>query len=326
MKRKIIEITIIGSGHYAIDLISKEYTRNNNCVIKAVIANSYDKNKVENSPLKNVPFFKDLTEWKTKFGKADSNDLFDLCVHENSVLDIVKELVKTGAKNIILPKPLPLAKKSIDQLLTIQKEKNTNMFVASQWHYCDILDKTRLILNKLKKDNKLKKVTVDFSQTFSEEHLRKYSVVTALLPHMIQVLSKIGLDEFKITRNIEVNNSSSTNLEIKYKIDKPYPFEIKLMTDLKSKEKRRNLYAYDENGNILLSLTFSGNNMHKYPILYYNKRYFEAREHDLTKMVKEEIKSLIDNNKNKKVNKIMNLEDYLDIQKMLITINGKIQK
>ena len=103
----MINITIVGAGSYG-SKIAEKYQKFSDVSIKAVVSHSRPKS----APLSEISLVSSATEWKKKFKIPGENDVFDICVHQNILVDVLKDFVKIGAKNFILPKPIALNKKN----------------------------------------------------------------------------------------------------------------------------------------------------------------------------------------------------------------------
>ena len=163
-----IKIVIVGAGHYAMDLIMPQYIKHNNFTIKAVIS--------PKTAIQDFTCYKTVKQYKDACGYA-IDEVFDLCVHTNKIITIMKSLIAIKAKNFILPKPIALSREDLCAISLLEKQHNLKIAVASQY----------AIDNGFKdftKSLKIKSIEFVFSQT-----LKKYSVFSSFLPHILQMCS-----------------------------------------------------------------------------------------------------------------------------------------
>lgn len=182
----MIHITIVGAGTYG-SKIAEKYKKFNNVKIRAIISRSEPKSDV----FFGIPFIKTVIEWKNNFGRPDKKDVFDLCVHQNILADVLNNLIRIGARNFILPKPIALNKKELDRIQKLTLRYNLKIVIASQWHYSDLVKRADEFLKKNK--NRVSRVDIVFSRFFDSGRRSIYNSQTAFLPHIIQILQDLKL-------------------------------------------------------------------------------------------------------------------------------------
>lgn len=182
----MIHVTIVGAGTYG-SKIAEKYKKFKNVKTRAVISRSEPKS----DSFFNVPFIKTAIEWKNKFGIPSKNDVFDICVHQNILNEVLNNLIRIGARNFILPKPIALNKKELSQIQKLTLRYNLKIVIASQWHYSDLVKKVYKFLKKNK--NRVSQIDVVFSRFFDSGRRSVYNPQTAFLPHIIQILQDLKL-------------------------------------------------------------------------------------------------------------------------------------
>lgn len=182
----MIHITIVGAGAYG-SKIAEKYKKFNNIKIRAIINRSVPKSDV----FFDIPFIKTVIEWKNNFGRPGKKDVFDLCVHQNILAEVLNNLIRIGARNFILPKPIALNKKELDQIQKLTLRYNLKIVIASQWHYSDLVKRAYEFLKKNK--NRVSRVDIVFSRFFDSDRRNVYNSQTAFLPHIIQILQDLKL-------------------------------------------------------------------------------------------------------------------------------------
>lgn len=184
-----LNVTLIGCGHYAKDLIYPKYKEHPGFNVKATIS--------PNSSIDGVPAFRTIWEWKNAFGYADVNDVFDLCLHSEYINYYLAVLKEIGAKNIILPKPISETWNELGLLVGLASEYRT--FVASQWAFDNALDLAMRMANKIK-------------YTFQQKFKGKQNIRNAFLPHVAQLCYKAGIETKDVV--IELRNGNEKIREV----------------------------------------------------------------------------------------------------------------
>ncbi len=182
----MIHITVVGAGVQGMRMAEK-YSTFPTARVRAVIT----PRKPKGSPLVDVPFFVSADAWKKKFGKANTDDVFDLCVHQNILLRVLTECIRIGVRNFILPKPIALTPKELGQIEKLAARYKLKIIVASQWHYAAV---TAHITEFVRKNRKrLSSVEILFSRPVDSVRRRKYTAQTMFLPHLLQIAMGIGV-------------------------------------------------------------------------------------------------------------------------------------
>lgn len=327
MEKKKIYVTIVGAGHYGKDLISAKYVKNKFCELKAVISPSVKGSSLSMSSLSGVPLYRTPEEWEKDNGKPSSNDLFDLCIHHKYLPLLVKQLVIIGAKNFVFPKPVAVNFKNLQYLLKLEQKYNLKIVVASQWYYSDITKKVKFLINEIKKKSKLNKIILNFSQIFSDIQLRDYSLTTALLPHMLQIIHSTGV--YNLNNNhMTIISPKSSILKIIY--EKKLNYEVELITNLKNKKKKRVMEIYTVKRKIpVLTVNFLGvfqnGKAIKYPMITYGKKTILIIEDNLGNMINKIIHSFSINNVGESNEELLTLKKYLPIIDHQIKIERKLE-
>lgn len=180
-----MNVTVVGAGHYARNIVGPKYAARPQCRLRAVISPRMGLAELANTSLGNLPLVRSPAEWKTRFGVPSSDDLFDLCVHVDSILPSVEQLLDIGASKFVLPKPIATRADDLHTLERLVATSGVWATVASQWHYSEV---TRSLRTAAHAAGSLTTVSAVFSQNFTQHQLMRYSPATALLPHMLQIL------------------------------------------------------------------------------------------------------------------------------------------
>lgn len=162
-----LNVTIIGAGHYAKDLIYPKYKEHPGWNVKATIS--------PNSSIPGVPAFKSVAQWEDCYGMAKPDDVFDLCIFPDILTATICAIAAIDGKKIILPKPIAEDEESLGQVLYAIAENKMDAVVASQWAY------DMELRRKLAGD---KNVHFVFSQRFKN---KQQNLVNAFLPHVVQL-------------------------------------------------------------------------------------------------------------------------------------------
>ena len=180
----MIDITIVGAGVHGTRMADK-YKKCKVARVCAVVSNRQPTAEV----WAGMPFFVSAKEWKKRFGKPGKKDVFDINVHQDILLPLIKEFVSIGAKNFILPKPIALRRADLVALSVVVQRHKLNLLVASQWHYSSLVGDVARFIHKNKKD--ISRVDITFSAPVGPE--RRSNVCRAFLPHMLQILIDVSI-------------------------------------------------------------------------------------------------------------------------------------
>lgn len=173
-----LAITLVGAGHYARDLILNKYLENKNCFVRCSLS--------PNSKIRGIGSIRSAKDWSKTYGEPSDLDVFDLCIHCRDIPKVLKSLIRIGAKNFILPKPVALTTKDWKTLVGLEKKYELNITVASQWFYSKKIDHLKRTLKR----SEIVKTWFNFSQGYKPNG---YTCSTALLPHMLQIAFLLGL-------------------------------------------------------------------------------------------------------------------------------------
>ncbi len=218
----MIEVTVVGAGHYARNIIARKYAALPQCRLRSVLTPRTTLTDLANTPLGNVPLVRSVAEWTAQFGAPSPDDLFDLCVHVDSMLPILRRLLDIGASKFVLPKPIATTAEDLNALERLVETSGAWVTVASQWHFSEV---TRSLRSAMLALGSLANVTAVFSQNFTPHQLAHYTPATALLPHMLQILHTAELwtphpnDSISVGRaphhwRIEINAASGTCIDL----------------------------------------------------------------------------------------------------------------
>lgn len=306
----MININIIGAGAYGSKIVQK-YKKFSDVSIKSIISNK----KSKSSQFLKISFVASANEWKQKFKTPKKNDIFDICVHQNILIKILKDFVKIGAKNFILPKPIALSKRELQEIQSLAIRNKLKIAVSSQWYYSDILNKIREFIKKNR--NEISSVNIVFSRDFDLDRQRKYNSKTAFLPHIIQILNDLNLINRKSKSVIE--NISDTKIKIRYYGKYIITAESDLSPRDKNKAEHLKIYLKDTD-NPALYADFSGILGHdgfvKYPSVKIFGKENEIKEDVLEKMIEHNIKYF-----NSSLSKdTLTLDRYLPVANEIINI------
>lgn len=227
----MLKITIVGAGAYGTRIAGK-YKKFKTAQVKAVVS----RHKPISESFFGVPFFREAATWKKKFGAPQKTDVFDLCVHNAILIDILEDFIAIGAKNFILPKPIALNKKDLLRIQKIASRHKLKILVASQWHYSGLVSQIGDFVKKNK--SKISSVDIVFSRSFEVSRKNVYTTATAFLPHILQILCDVGISPGK--SNLKILNWSDSKITLKY-CEK---IEVNIVSDLVSKEKIETLKIF----------------------------------------------------------------------------------
>ncbi len=312
MSAKPLNITIVGAGHYGF-MIAKKYLKKPEISLIGIITRNV--NKKNPKELEHIPLFNSLTAWENKFGKPKENDVFDLCIHENILIQELEKLVEIGAKNFILPKPIALTKGRLDKILEIIKKNELNIVISSQWQYATLTQKIKAGYIGVSKKEKIKEIKIIFGKKPEPE--RKYhSPLTAFLPHIFEIIhtSEI-IDIEKVTFNIRESTPDKIVLESLYKNQT----KINIEANLAHTKKEQTMKIYTQKNKkpaIVVNFTGDMNNgsFTKYPSITLEKNEEEIKEDVLENMIDKQI-SILKNNKG-----ISSIKNYIPIAKKIVNI------
>jgi len=165
-----LNVTLVGAGHYARDLIYPKYKASDKWNVKATIS--------PHSSIPGVPAFKTIEEWYNAFGNPEGYDVFDLCVFAEEILYLIDDFWPAGAIKFILPKPIADDREDLNEIIEITRKNNLSVVVASQFWY------DRELIEKVEEAE-----TIEFE--FGEKKDNpKYNKWNTFLPHALQIACK----------------------------------------------------------------------------------------------------------------------------------------
>ena len=119
--------------------------------------------------------------------------MFDLCVHQSILTDVLADFVAIGAKNFILPKPLALTHDELALIETIANKFRLQMSCGVAVALRDINARSGT-LRCLAHKARIARAEIEFSRPMEPEQRARYTPATALLPHMLQILLDSKVD------------------------------------------------------------------------------------------------------------------------------------
>lgn len=227
----MITITIVGAGVQGTRMADK-YLTFPEVSLRAVIS----PHKRTSKTFQGVPFFTTANAWKKRFGRASGEDVFDLCVHQDILVSVLKECVRIGVQNFILPKPVALTQKELNEIEALVTRHNLNVVVASQWHYATLIAHIKEFVQKNKKS--LSSVEITFSRPVDATRRRRYTAQTMFLPHLLQIAVDTGVVTTRSRPTIEV--STREKMSLRY----TGTLSVHLETDLTSSQKTETVRIY----------------------------------------------------------------------------------
>ncbi|PCI30369.1 hypothetical protein COB55_00170 [Candidatus Wolfebacteria bacterium] len=305
----MVNITIIGAGVHGTRIANK-YKKFKNAKLKTVISRGKPKDAI----FFDVPFFSSAIGWEKNFGKPDKRDVFDISVHQDSIIAVMEDFIKIGAKNFVLPKPIAITKKELSQIQYLAHHHKLKILVASQWHYSKLVEEVTSFVKKNK--SKISSVDVVFSRSFKSPRKESYTATTAFLPHILQILFDTKLIKGK--SNFVVENSSDNSIALRY-VGKKNIHIVSNITDVKKTEIVKIFLNGDDKPALVAN--FSGilgsGGFVKYPSITIAKKEHQVREDVLEKMISSSLKYFSGNGSD---NNILTLHRYLPIAKEEIRI------
>lgn len=185
-----MRVTLVGSGRYARDIVARNYYAIDPSLLCAVVTPRDTAESLVATPLVGLPVLRSAHQWREHFGCPGADDIFDLCIHPSSLLEVLQALLEQGASRFVLPKPVATTRMALDRVTAIVNASRAVAAVASQWHYSLV---TEVFAAAVAPVDQVALVSVNFSQPFTRQQLEHYTPATALLPHMLQVLFAAGL-------------------------------------------------------------------------------------------------------------------------------------
>jgi len=171
----MVNITLVGCGHYARDIVYPIYAKHPMCKVKATIS--------PNSilPGQGAMCFKSVKEWVDVFGAPNEDDVFDMCVFAGVLNPLIQELCDVGARKFILPKPIADIVTRLMGTHYLKAKYGADMLVASQYWYDSELYST------IKSNHDILMILME--QEFDN---KKYNAFNSFLPHALQICHSAG--------------------------------------------------------------------------------------------------------------------------------------
>lgn len=321
MTIKSLNVTIVGAGYYGL-LISKKYAKNANTHLKGIIDPNPNKKKMQENPLNKLPVFCSPKKWEEKFGKPNSKDIFDLCVHEMILISVMDNLIKIGAKNFILPKPIALNEENLEKLNRMVTANNLNVVIASQWHHAKLTQKIKEAYHEThKKYGKPSRIDIVFSKK-SEPSREHHTPITTFLPHVFQIIhtSKIT-DINKLSFEIKHICPEKIILE---SADKETKINIESNLSTTAREQKIKIY-FGNNCEPHIMADFAGifdnGRFVEYPYINYKNRIHPVVEDVLENMIEKNLAAFTSNKK-----ETLTIGNYIPVAKKIIEIEKIRQK
>lgn len=316
----MLNITIVGVGVYGSRIALKYRKFSNISRLKAVVGRTRSNSEV----FANVPFLRSAKDWRKAFGKPTKEDIFDLCVHQDILIDLLKDFALIGAKNFILPKPIAKNQKDLFEISRIITKNRLNVLVASQWHYSSVVDELRNFVTKNKK--KVRSVDIVFKRKFTGNRVQNYSAFTAFLPHVIQILFTAGLIGDSEHRSVEFFTDKEIKVNYHDKID------INIHTSIDDENHEESLDIFCENDKtpefkIDFSSISNESGMIKFPAVISNNNKVDHREDILENMIDVSLQHFAGSNSNRNRTKdVLTFNKYLKVARELVDINSSVGK
>ena len=227
----MINITVVGAGVQGIRIADK-YRTFPNVHLRAVVS----PHKPASETLRTIPFFTSARAWKKALGRPAADDVFDLCVHHDTLLRILTECIRIDVRNFILPKPIALTQKELDRIEKLAARHKLKIIVASQWHYAELVSHITEFAQKNKKN--LSFVEIVFSRPIDPVRRGKYTAQTMFLPHLLHIAAEIRVITSRSRPQVDVHTREK--ISVRY-IGTP---EVRLETDLMAIQRTEALYIY----------------------------------------------------------------------------------
>ncbi len=251
-----MRVLLIGAGRYGNSLVGRKYV---NGELGAKLVGVVDPKieeikKSDDYCLHGVPTYKTIDE----VSKSCIEDcVSDIALIPQIVPDTFMKLVNSGAKKVILPKPVSTNSKDFQEMLNVTESKKVDALVASNWHYSNITKMTKALLAKLSGEeidssvklppqfvSKLNDLSSGYKITGAEVQYNKQNEVLTIdppmqeLPHALQIVYSTGctnLKDVEIVMNELFQTKSRVNVELQNVKD--VKDGIKLNSDLQMHEK-----------------------------------------------------------------------------------------
>jgi DNA-directed RNA polymerase subunit RPC12/RpoP len=310
----VIQITIVGAGHYARSIVARKYAECPRCSLRAVITPRVTSVLLRETPLGGLPLARTATEWRSQFATPGDHDLFDLCVHPAVLLPALRSLVEIGARLFVLPKPLATTQQQLDSITALVHGCGARVAVASQWHYSRVTAAVREAAATLTSPLRIE---MDFSQQFAPSQLAHYTPKTALLPHMLQILHTADLWR---PRDVDTIHSEQYPTHFRAEISTAQGGNtLMLNSNIDSADRRRIMTVSDSTGKRIKADflgVFRDGIPEKYPAVVINGQREDIIEDNIAVMVRREIAGFLDGAP------YLDLDGYLPVNAMLVKLGS----
>ena len=251
-----MRVLLIGAGRYGNSLVGRKYVSGE---LGAQLAGVVDPKieeikKSDDYCLHGVHTYRSIDE----VSKACIEDcVSDIALVPQIVPDTFMKLVDSGAKKVILPKPVSTNSREYQEILNVTEGNKVDALVASNWHYSNITKMTKALINKLigQEIDSSEKLPAQFASKLNdlssgykinkvEVQYNKQNEVLTIdppmqeLPHALQIVYSTGctnLKDVELVMDELLQTKSRVNVELQNVKD--VKEGIKLNSDLQMKEK-----------------------------------------------------------------------------------------
>lgn len=268
MKTDKQNVILIGAGRYGNGLVGKKYKEGKIAgrVCAVVDPNISQISKSPDYNFERVPGFE--TFEKVSPNLINKNTVAEIATLPSSVPDIFNKLIKKGIKKIILPKPVTSNLDVYKEMMNKVKKNNVQTAIASNWHYSEITDLTKELIEKIqgkrktsikyKDEVRLIPKGLDIERVEVEYSKKKEKLDTAPpsqeLPHAIQILYSLGLTDFKNQEpDLYISKQSKSRVNVEYNNIKGIKNGIEINSDLQKddlennkRERKLKIYLNDD--------------------------------------------------------------------------------
>jgi hypothetical protein len=311
----MISITIVGAGVHGTRMADK-YRKFPRAMLKAVVSRS----KPTAPTWGGVPFFTLAKGWKKEFGTPSRHDVFELVVHQDILLSILKDFVAIGAKNFILPKPVAMTSAELTEIETLVSRNKLKVLVASQWHYSAFIPQIANFIKKNKKD--IASVEVVFARLFEGDRAHTYTPANAFLPHALQILADLSL--ISKTSMPLTEDLSDTHIRLHYN----EKHLVRITSDLREPKRQESLKIFLKGkkspalvADFARTTTKSG--MIVYPSFTIAGKKSEVKEDVLEKMIDSTLRYFT---RGASPDNTLTLKAYEPVAKQLVRVNEHADK
>lgn len=229
------KMTIIGAGEYGVRLLGGMFVGGKlpEVALDSYVDPSPNMEVIEKAPLGSfiqpyrrnhlqffrvglLPLYSDIETWKEQI-KTPENRIVDLALPESVVPKVFEEVVHTGIKEVILPKPVTFNLKAFQRIKSLATEKQIKVAVASNWFYSTISKEGKKQLDRLKKQYPIKRATVHYCK--QRKKTPKTPPAHLELPHVLQILSSTGIMDFTKNNNPVVTKASQEAVAVSFNPD-----------------------------------------------------------------------------------------------------------